>query len=361
MKLSNEKDTEILNINLFNFNPSNIIEKIDNDICQSEFNESLTIESESNNSLDIHSSQNMNGPKILTNGLISDYNHYMKSLFFVNAEGVQKIHEYTIGSYTRKSIISLKKTAQLFSPEYHTLQPKQDLDGDVIDVSAIIFEKNWVGAIFIPTTITCTFFDETKWDPHNNWPMFHIIFQSTTRYIFMPYVSMRHWRIFLIDMYCKCVTLIDPLEKKQSELEAEGKKVYTCFLRYLEYCKNRGIENSFRPSCTSWDMVWFLAPTEMPRQKDGYNCGIFVIYYMHIIGQNKKFDKNFDPDAYRNYLAETLINESENMQDVCQFCFNSKKKAGVKTCRECRRFTHVSCLRSKTLSQSPKCELCMES
>ena len=51
---------------------------------------------------------------------------------------------------------------------------------------------------------------------------------------------------------------------------------------------------------------------------------------MHIIGQNKKFYKNFDPDAYRNYLAEMLINESENMQDVCQFCFNSKKKAGEK-------------------------------
>ena len=32
MKLSNEKDTEILNINLFNFNSTNIIEKIDNDI-----------------------------------------------------------------------------------------------------------------------------------------------------------------------------------------------------------------------------------------------------------------------------------------------------------------------------------------
>ena len=74
----------------------------------------------------------------------------------------------------------------------------------MIDVSAIIFEKNWVNAIFIPTTITCIFFDETKWDPHYDWPMFHIIFQSTTRYIFMPYASMRHWRIFLIDMYCKC-------------------------------------------------------------------------------------------------------------------------------------------------------------
>ena len=83
----------------------------------------------------------MNGPKILKNGLISDYNYYMKSLFFVSADGVEKVHEYTIGSYTRKSIIFLRKTAQLFSPEYHTLQPKQDLDGDVIDVSAIIFEK----------------------------------------------------------------------------------------------------------------------------------------------------------------------------------------------------------------------------
>ena len=61
---------------------------------------------------------------------------------------------------------------------------------------------------------------------------------------------MGHWRIFLIDMYYKCVTL-DPFDKKPNELEAEGKKVYTCFLRYLEYCKKKGIENSFSPRCTS--------------------------------------------------------------------------------------------------------------
>ena len=200
MKLSNEKGTEILNINLFNFNPSNIIEKIDSDICksgkiynnicesemidnvdicESEFNKSLTIGSESNNSLEVHSSQNINGPKILTNGLISDYNYYMKSLFFVNKEGVKNLNEYTIGSYTRKSIISLRKTAQLFSPEYHTLKPKVDVDGDVIDVSAIIFEKNWLNAIFIPTSITCILFDEAKWVPHYDWSMFHIILQLT--------------------------------------------------------------------------------------------------------------------------------------------------------------------------------------
>ena len=73
-------------------------------------------------------------------------------------------------------------------------------------------------------------------------------------------------------------------------------------------------------------MVWFVAPKDMPRQNDDYNCGIFVIYYMRTIGLDEKFDKNFDPDAYRNYLARMLINESKNMHDVCQFCFNSKKK-----------------------------------
>ena len=135
---------------------------IDNDICESEFNKSLAIGSESNNSLEVYSSQNINGPKILTNGLISDYNYYMKSLFFVNKEGVKNVDEYTIGSYTRKSIISFRKTAQLFSPEYHTLKPKVDLDGDVIDVSAIIFERNWLNAIFVPTNITCILFDEAK-------------------------------------------------------------------------------------------------------------------------------------------------------------------------------------------------------
>ena len=71
----------------------------------------------------------------------------------------------------------------------------------------------------------------------------------------------------------------------------------------------------------------------MPRQKVSVNCGLYVIYYMNVIGREESFDINFNPNECRKVLAQLLINESESMHNVCYFCFSAKKKAGVKTCK----------------------------
>ena len=51
------------------------------------------------------------------------------------------------------------------------------------------------------------------------------------------------------------VTLIDPIRREPSDLEDEAKRVYNCFLRYLHYCTDNKIENSFMRNKTPWQMV----------------------------------------------------------------------------------------------------------
>ena len=48
-------------------------------------------------------------------------------------------------------------------------------------------------------------------------------------------------------------------------------------------------------------MVWFVAPENMPRQKDSVNCGLYVIYYMNVIGREESFDINFNPNIERSW------------------------------------------------------------
>lgn len=45
------------------------------------------------------------------------------------------------------------------------------------------------------------------------------------------------------------------------------------------------------------------------KQKDGFNCCILIIYYAFTIMSDSSFDKNFDPNEYRNFLKSFFIKE----------------------------------------------------
>ncbi|OXU19281.1 hypothetical protein TSAR_009663 [Trichomalopsis sarcophagae] len=82
---------------------------------------------------------------------------------------------------------------------------------------------------------------------------------------------------------------------------------------------------------------------DKPLQKDAYNCGVFVMYYMDCIGNEKQFDMNFDPQVYRKEVAKLLIRESQCMKDVCLYCFSQRRTETI-FCISCQRFAHVRCL-----------------
>lgn len=76
-------------------------------------------------------------------------------------------------------------------------------------------------------------------------------------------------------------------------------------------------------------------------QYDGHNCGIFVIYYVFTIVSKSHFDKEFNPTEYRNYLKRYLLENSEDMTEICLYCNRLKKSH---RCDEDQKFVQwVAC------------------
>lgn len=73
-----------------------------------------------------------------------------------------------------------------------------------------------------------------------------------------------------------------------------------------------------------------------PFQKDVFNCGVYVIYYLECIIREKSFDENFNPVQYRMTIAETLLTSSRCMKEICQYCF-SDRNIPLVMCNTCRR------------------------
>ena len=191
MKFDHEEERKIENIDTMkDSNLCNIIDKEtefkEKSQHEIELSEWPRITNEINESVEMIAKK----PTILKSGLISDYKFYMKELFYKNAEGKVEVKPYTVGKYKRKPITSLRGMTDLFSSEYQSLSPKVYLSGDVIDISAIIFEKTWKKAIFIPTVISFYLFKD-QWNPNYDWPMFHLVVAPTIKYILIPYVRDR--------------------------------------------------------------------------------------------------------------------------------------------------------------------------
>jgi len=83
--------------------------------------------------------------------------------------------------------------------------------------------------------------------------------------------------------------------------------------------------------------------------------------------RNEPYDINFKPVEYRNIIAESLLNSSNFMKDICQYCFSDRKRPLV-MCNTCRRWAHQLCRKKKfndnTNWKNPdakyRCKLCMK-
>ena len=94
----------------------------------------------------------------------------------------------------------------------------------------------------------------------------------------------------------------------------------------------------------------------IPSQSDGWNCGVFIIYYAFTIMTETSFDVDFNPTAYRTYLKKYLLQNSDNMYDVCLFCgrFSNKHRCQedesavnwVSCSRCCRWIAVIACQKS---------------
>ena len=153
-------------------------------------------------------------------------------------ERIQNI--YVVSKYTRpKREISIMQNFYLYSTEFHSLKPGKDIDGEVINACATIDEKEWKNAVFISTNETFTLFrDNWKFIPDDNWLLFKMNFPSSGK-MFLPYLKASHWRLFLIDIDKKIMSIIDPLVSNPNILSSEWQRIKSHMARFVELCRKK--------------------------------------------------------------------------------------------------------------------------
>ena len=89
-----------------------------------------------------------------------------------------------------------------------------------------------------------------------------------------------------------------------------------------------------------------------PYQNDGYNCGVFVMYFMYCYGNGIPMTADFNPKTFRKNVAQILLQKSFNMRDTCLYCFLEKQNAFLVMCKFCRRYAHLTCIPGKRKSKT---------
>ena len=133
-------------------------------------------------------------------------------------------------------------------------------------------------------------------------------------------------------------------------------------------CLFETFSNVFRET-SSKRTFKFQTNVKYPRQKDSYNCGIFVLYFIQeILKGNQAIISNFDADNFRKKLQVDCIKKSLNIHGRCLVC--GQAEVGRKTdwvhCITCKKWTHLNCLNhlNKTKQQIEddyfiyNCDLC---
>lgn len=167
-------------------------------------------------------------------------------------------------------------------------------------------------------------------------------------------VNLQHWVILMFNIDAKTFSYIDPFHKTLPYILESARELFIQFISYINICKQKNINNVFTENNWALDYYQVLRPY----QTDEHSCGAFVTYIMDTIGRNNTFDTSFDPINYRIIMSELLLIESNDMSQVCLFCFGQRHFENVK-CDLCNRISHLNCL-PRVLTPMPEkmCVLC---
>lgn len=94
-------------------------------------------------------------------------------------------------------------------------------------------------------------------------------------------------------------------------------------------------------------------------QRDGYNCGPLIVNYFEKIVQHENLNEYRNMDAYRKTLQICLLENSQNMREICTLC-GRQCPDDIFKCNLCCRQFHQDCLQliSSTFLNNSICQLC---
>ena len=93
------------------------------------------------------------------------------------------------------------------------------------------------------------------------------------------------------------------------------------------------------------DEYVFVDPPNTIKQKDTYNCGVFVCFVMLRMSENLCTNIKFEPDKFRQKLMNYILLSSDDVTNVCLICDRNHLDNDWVQCECCYRWVHQVCSR----------------
>ena len=292
-------------------------------------------------------------PNLMTNGLLSNKEYYFTRVTEIVENVVRDIRFY-VAVYRRNSF----QTYYLAWDEFNTLAPQRWLDGETIDIASMCNERHFINSTCITTREThALFMDERKDKPGNNWSMYHRNLPNQG-YILMPYnYNKNHWMLLMIDVTQKIITLIDPYNKPEKDHQPEVMRLTKHLERFFSECRERDVHRHL-PSSQFKFMRFTCNSRPFQPRSNSVDCGLYVVYYIDVIGRNIPFSSNFNPAQLRMELYSKILQNSEPIHNRCLFCCRELTDDDTLTCNLCQRAMHIRCEDNKYDLEKGICVIC---
>lgn len=159
----------------------------------------------------------------------------------------------------------------------------------------LIKKKNW-HRIHVFNTF---FFGELKKDFNKicqNWSKRIDLFSKD--YVFIPIHLTNHWALVILDFKEKKITYYDSL----------GGKNVGCTKLILEYVHFKISQSTKFTDPQKERNKWTISFADIPKQTNGYDCGVFVLVYCLYLSENKSIDfTQKDMLSYREKILEDIF------------------------------------------------------
>lgn len=161
-------------------------------------------------------------------------------------------------------------------------------------------------------------------------------------YIFPLNLEGIHWTVLFVNLKAGSYQYYDSLERSDN-----SKIDVTTLVKNFAENYNTILCEKEKIKHTEWKDE---SINEYAKQTDSYNCGLFVISYIHRL----VFGEYNSVQGMRERMQTKLLHDSYDMTEVCLYCgcgitplsYRRKKPVEWVLCSCCRRWIHLTCIKN---------------
>lgn len=230
----------------------------------------------------------------------------------------------------------------IYSDDLQTLDNSRFINDVVIDAFMVSKKKtseSWANVDFFPLYLTINILGANRNVLRNREFSGFNINYTFHDLVFVPYCYNRHYLLIILDLKSETITRYDPL---QHGLDNQAICDIELFLSFLKNCK------TFYPMSKNnlVNINWKISYPSHNRhlQRDGCNCGSFIMSYMEEMAESSFLSKpeQFDPNIHRTRVERFLRQTTISLSKICLGCTRSNLQLRFE-CTSCRRWVHEMC------------------